>query len=34
MMQMLLGDERTRMDLRVQEIAAQEVPWIFLVEPG
>ena len=30
MMQMPLGDERTRMDLRVQEIAAQEVPWIFL----
>jgi hypothetical protein len=22
------------MDLRVQELAAQEVPWIFLVEPG
>ena len=34
MMQMPLGDERTKMDLRVQEIAAQEVPWIFLVEPG
>ena len=34
MMQMPLGDERLRMDLRVQELAAQEVPWIFLVEPG
>jgi len=34
MMQMPLTEERTKMDLRVQEIAAQEVPWIFLVEPG
>jgi len=34
MMQMPLGDERLKMDLRVQELAAQEVPWIFLVEPG
>jgi peptide/nickel transport system substrate-binding protein len=34
MMEMPLGDERTKMDLRVQEIAATEVPWIFLVEPG
>jgi peptide/nickel transport system substrate-binding protein len=34
MMQMPLGDERTKMDLRVQQLAADEVPWIFLVEPG
>jgi ABC-type transport system substrate-binding protein len=34
MMQMPLGDERTKMDLRVQQLAAEEVPWIFLVEPG
>jgi len=34
MMEMPSGEERTRMDLRVQEIAAQEVPWIFLVDPG
>ncbi len=34
MMEMPLGDERTKMDLRVQEIAGQEVPWIFLIEPG
>ena len=34
MMQMPLGEERTKMDLRVQEIAAEEVPWIFLIEPG
>jgi peptide/nickel transport system substrate-binding protein len=34
MMEMPLGDDRTKMDLRVQEIAATEVPWIFLVEPG
>lgn len=34
MMQLPLGEERTRLDLRVQELAAQEVPWIFLIEPG
>jgi peptide/nickel transport system substrate-binding protein len=34
MMQMPLGEERLKKDLRVQEIAATEVPWIFLVEPG
>ena len=34
MMQMPLGEERTKKDLRVQELAAQEVPWIFLIEPG
>jgi peptide/nickel transport system substrate-binding protein len=34
MMQMTLSDERTKMDLRVQQLAAEEVPWIFLVEPG
>jgi peptide/nickel transport system substrate-binding protein len=34
MMQLPLGDERTKMDLRVQQLAAEEVPWIFLVEPG
>jgi peptide/nickel transport system substrate-binding protein len=34
MMQMPLGEERTRLDLRVQELAAEEVPWIFLIEPG
>ncbi len=34
MMQMPLGEERTKKDLRVQEIAAQEVPWIFMIEPG
>lgn len=28
------GPDRTRMDLRVQQIAAEEVPWIFLVNPG
>jgi peptide/nickel transport system substrate-binding protein len=34
MMQMPLGEERRKMDVRVQQIAAEEVPWIFLVEPG
>jgi hypothetical protein len=34
MMQMPLGEERTKKDLRVQQLAAEEVPWIFLVEPG
>jgi peptide/nickel transport system substrate-binding protein len=34
MMHMSPGPERTKKDLRVQELAAQEVPWIFLVEPG
>jgi ABC-type transport system substrate-binding protein len=34
MMQMPPGDERNKKDLRVQELAAAEVPWIFLVEPG
>jgi peptide/nickel transport system substrate-binding protein len=34
MMQMPPGPERDKKDLRVQELAAQEVPWIFLVEPG
>lgn len=34
MMQMPLSAERTKMDLRVQQIAAEQVPWIFLVEPG
>jgi peptide/nickel transport system substrate-binding protein len=34
MMHLPNGDERTKKDLRVQELAAQEVPWIFLVEPG
>lgn len=34
MMQMPLGEERTKKDLRVQQIAAEEVPWIFMVEPG
>lgn len=34
MMQMPLGEERLKKDLRVQQIAAEEVPWIFLVEPG
>lgn len=28
------GDERVKMDLRIQEIAAQKLPWIFLVNPG
>jgi peptide/nickel transport system substrate-binding protein len=34
MMHLSPSAERTKMDLRVQELAAQEVPWIFLVEPG
>lgn len=34
MMQMPPGEERNKKDLRVQELAAEEVPWIFLVEPG
>ena len=34
MMQMPLGEERTTKDLRVQQLAAEEVPWIFMVEPG
>jgi peptide/nickel transport system substrate-binding protein len=28
------GPERTKMDLRIQELAAEQVPWIFLVNPG
>lgn len=34
MMQIPPGPERLKMDLRVQQLAAQEVPWIFLVNPG
>jgi len=28
------GPERLKMDLRVQQIAAERVPWIFLANPG
>jgi peptide/nickel transport system substrate-binding protein len=28
------GEKRKQMDLRVQQIVAEEVPWIFLVNPG
>lgn len=28
------GPERTGMDLRIQQIVAERVPWIFLVNPG
>jgi len=28
------GPERDKMDRRVQQIAAEEVPWIFLINPG
>jgi peptide/nickel transport system substrate-binding protein len=28
------GAERLKMDLRIQQIAAERVPWIFLVNPG
>jgi peptide/nickel transport system substrate-binding protein len=28
------GPERLRLDLRVQQLAAERVPWIFLVNPG
>ena len=34
MMQIPPSQARLKMDLRVQEIAAQEIPWIFLVDPG
>ena len=28
------GPERTEMDLRIQELVAEQVPWIFMVNPG
>ncbi|HEV8530927.1 MAG TPA: hypothetical protein VGT00_05895, partial [Methylomirabilota bacterium] len=28
------GAERLKMDLRIQQITAERVPWIFLVNPG
>ena len=34
MMQMPLGDERLRMDLRVQELAARKCPGSFSSQPG
>lgn len=34
MMQIPPSPERLKMDLRVQELAAQEVPWIYLINPG
>jgi peptide/nickel transport system substrate-binding protein len=34
MFQTPYGAERTKMDLRIQQVAAERVPWIFLVNPG
>ena len=34
MMQIVPGPDRLKMDLRVQQLAAEEVPWIFLIKPG
>jgi peptide/nickel transport system substrate-binding protein len=34
MFQVPYGPERTKMDLRIQQIAGERVPWIFLVNPG
>jgi len=28
------GPERTKNDMRIQQIAGERVPWIFLVNPG
>jgi peptide/nickel transport system substrate-binding protein len=28
------GPERTEMDLRIQELVGEQVPWIFMVNPG
>jgi peptide/nickel transport system substrate-binding protein len=34
MFQTPYGPERTKMDLRIQQIAAERAPWIYLVNPG
>ena len=33
-LQVPYGPERTKIDMRIQQIAGERVPWIFLVNPG